>query len=729
MATKAERRILHITTDDLSKIKDTQIAFEDFRDEAGLSYFGGAFGGKYDANSTEWGSSITRFARYNSSPVFKSIVFDQNNFGADGGWVGAITLTNAAELDANSTGNPTPSDVSPRSPKSVNIGELAGAYETQAFATSGTDSISIGHEAGRNGGSENVNIGGQAGKDGANYVSVNIGSGAGASPSNGGSNIAIGTKAITLGNNCISMGLTSEANGWNSISLGNAAGRASNNNTGTMCMGWEAGLESTNIWHGVNFGTQAGWLSDDNWRTTYIGSWAGSKSKRNVHTIAIGVDSGANTYDDLGSVSIGWESGYNQKPFIDTTMPALTLDGKYTGGHKGFNVNIGAMAGNGATQVDTINIGYAAGQGNIAYPALSSINIGTYAGQNTQGRDNIYLGSFSGYGVNGDQNVLIGRNAGRSTYDTTNVQQYLGASNTFELSQVAETTTVDDGNGDVSTYRNMLLSGDFDEDNGWIWANNVFGMAPQAQSVIDAYTFMRKGFMVYNDELGPQYYDGAAWNSFGGGGGITQLKQLTDVVPTPTFIYGKGNSVMATNTAGDKVTYSTGLFTSSTVNEAWMQDGAFSMRDSAGTSYYLEMYYDSTGTEITGKGSHINNYDGALHIESDQDVYFSNGPGDGWHWRIQTAEGVYNPDLATINSSGDIWSTNNITAGNDLFAQSMQLQDKSYCFEDLAVIKAGSSSTITTKGYVDDRVSGYTGTFVNDGNTYVYENGVLKSRV
>ena len=75
MPTQADRRILHITTDDLENLNNTQIAFEDYRDEEGLSYFGGAFGGRYDDNASYWGDNITRFARYNSNPLFNAILF------------------------------------------------------------------------------------------------------------------------------------------------------------------------------------------------------------------------------------------------------------------------------------------------------------------------------------------------------------------------------------------------------------------------------------------------------------------------------------------------------------------------------------------------------------------------------------------------------------------------------------------------------------------------------
>lgn len=655
MAIEADRRILHITTDNLENLNDTQIAFEDFRDETGLSYFGGAFGGRFDSNANIWGNSITRFARYNSSPVFKSLIFNQNN---DMSGSGSIILTNNAELDTNSSGNPTPDDVSPRSKRSINIGILAGVN-----VSSIGESIYIGDSAGLDSyTTQSTCIGLQAGKNSSIDYGVMIGVGAGIN-SNGNRSILIGGDTKTSNDQCIAIGLNASTSGRNSISIGTTAGLSSQTSHESIYIGMACGERSTNNYRTIGMGVDNLLDSHDIYQGTYLGAWSGSHSGDNVYSIGIGVDSGVYTYNDVGSISIGWESGYQQVSIDNPYMAPLTLNG-YSGPHKGFNINLGAMAGNSTSSSDAINIGYCAGQG--VGGTLSTINIGTYSGQNTSGNDCIYIGTQAGgYVHSGDNSIYIGKYSGRTGGTdalTTYPNLYTGENGSFELSMNSTPIDASGPGGNATTYANILFSGNFGDasttgDNGWVWANNLFGMCPQAQTTIDGYIDIRKGFMVYNnDENVPQYYDGSNWQNMAGGGSSS----FTGLDDTPTNYTGKSYSLSVVNDTQSGLIFTDTVAIKESDRTLFVKNGTFRLNrdnttlfDAAG----LEMYIgddDSINncviyaTQSNSGGSGIN-----LLLEADgsqfSDLWNDTG---SWSWRYR--DGTTNTDVMKIehDSSG-----------------------------------------------------------------------------
>ncbi len=200
MATQAERRILHIHTDDLTKLNDTQIAFEDFSDTAGLSLFGGGFGGRYGANSDEWksGSEILRFVQFNSNPVFKSVIFNNVEGGPSHHNIvmttsDELTTLHSADVDRQ-TVHPTANYVGPRGDRSISVGDMAGIIDIGSNPTEvAYHSINVGYRSGYTQlGMYTTNIGYRSGDSSSQSYSINLGYGCGVGGM-GDNNISIGT--------------------------------------------------------------------------------------------------------------------------------------------------------------------------------------------------------------------------------------------------------------------------------------------------------------------------------------------------------------------------------------------------------------------------------------------------------------------------------------------------------------------------------------------------------
>ncbi len=589
MGIEKERRILHITTDALEKVKDTQVAFENARDERGLSYFGAGLGGRYDNNAVYGESNISRFARYNSNPMFKVLLFNQQDPNWDyidgdetkepigGKFQGNIILTTVSELGANiSTDDgkqyPTPDMVDDRSNLSF--------------------SVAIGRHAGDNGvGDCSVYVGDSAGQDSAGRYGTCIGFGAGmrsqtsyntfignraGMDSTGGDHIAMGSHSTVRGErgisvgahasastNCIAIGSNSDASpsqygseilGDGIISIGNESGGISNLGGDqkvydTVNIGTRAGKGQINSFDNVNIGTSSGGEANT-YRSVSIGLGAGGGPD---------VDSTSFPLLSAGHVCLGWDAGYNMESSDNPNFPTPLIFGRRDDGviidpvtmnHRGFNIGIGGLALLQNRGSDNIGIGYGAGMDTThGESSFDTINIGSFAGQSTHGTYSINIGAFAGCATFASRSTFIGRNSGVTAYNDDGLKSsgvHAGVNDVFELSENPVIVGTEAGLGRVVLSR-VLLSGNFAE--GWIWANNMFGMAPINEDLItEHYTSVaRRGHMIYNNtDNEPQYFDGTGWQSFGGGGsGASSFITLTD---TPSS-YGNAGEVATVNSA------------------------------------------------------------------------------------------------------------------------------------------------------------------------------------
>ncbi len=578
MGIEKERRILHITTDKLEKVKDTQLAFEDARDERGLSYFGGCFGGRYDQNAKFGEGNISRFARYNSNPMFKVLLFNQQDPNWDyengdlaeeylgGEFQGNIILSTAAELTSNSgnTGHPTPDMVDDRSniKFSVSIGRHAAKNantqnsvyvgDTAGQDSAGWHATCVGYKAGINSQTSfSTFIGERAGMDSNGYRSIAIGS---QSTVNLGESVAIGSHS-SAGRKSIAIGLESDANppqfgsqivSDGMISIGVQSGGISNRGTDqkvydTVSIGTRAGSGQVNSFNNVNVGTDSG-----------VGA-------NTYHSVCIGSQSGVDENDgtvSAGHIFLGWEAGYNTSVVDNPNYPNPIVFGRMDDGgivenpvtmnHRGFNIGIGGLSLLNSRGSDNIGIGYGAGMDSNGGDSFDTINIGSFAGQSTHGTYTVNIGAFAGCFSLASRSTFIGRHSGVTAYNHPSLIAAglrAGDNDVFELSEGHEIVGTA-GLGKIVLGR-VLLSGNFAE--GWIWANNMFGMAPIDDELITTLhtPHARRGHMIYNNtDNEPKYYDGTAWQSFGGGGGgASSFITLSD---TPSS-YGNAGEVATIN--------------------------------------------------------------------------------------------------------------------------------------------------------------------------------------
>lgn len=577
MATQAERRILHITTDKLENLNDTQIAFEDFRDEGGgLSYFGGAFGGRYDNNAGTWGTNISRFARYNSTPIFQRLVFDTDvNQTSDS----VITLTTAPELTHNHSGGgssttyATVDDIGKRADNSVNIGYRAGQIDP--ITGGGLYSVNIGHLTGYLGSNfRGVIIGSDTGVGASITQSAVIGYNC-ASNASMTNSVAIGSVVRVNGQGMVGIGWETDMNnsGVNAVAIGTRVNKNGGSLAESVVMGVEARHSASgNSYRDIIMGFQAGYRNTlESAYNIYLGAEAATKAN-SIFTVALGVHAGGTTQSDpntttsVGNVFLGWECGDTVTPVTNPYREQFSWGG-VTQDHNGFNIGIGGLALEGLIGATNIGIGYGAGgmsQGNN----FQNISLGVWAGQNGSGDNKIAIGTNAGFNVNGDHCVHIGMNTGFTSWNDsylTNEELGTGEDYSFELGMnpIPQYNSVVSPSPVGNTkMRGLLLSGNFNE--GWIWANNMFGMAPLDQDWVDSFSgVVRKGHMVYNNtENKPQYYDGSSWVSLGGAG----VSTFTGLNDTPANYTGANDRLVQVNSSQTGLTFGPKVFSSGEQN-------------------------------------------------------------------------------------------------------------------------------------------------------------------
>jgi len=383
MTTSATRRILHITTDYLTDLKEKQFG----NALSANAYFHNSLKG------TDWGAKdiygdVQEFAAWDSL-----VRFDKIYLGGDGG--------NIITVATNATGDEDPSVATTRALNSINIGRGAGI---SMLDNSGH--INIGQFAGRNSGGgssaygQNINMGYYTGDGAHGAFLINLGSDAGYSQS-GDHNTNMGANAGYL--------MSGSHNNLFGYSVGTGLYGDNNDIIGGHSTG--NGLSGD---HNSIMGTNAGVNS-------HIGN-----------AILLGHNAGAYTDAVSGAISIGfgagvYTSGVNNVMIGTDVAPYLSGNNNFVGGHGAayklsgdrnvaFGEDVAALtSGSGNILIGESNAYKLSGDSNISIGNFTSeslegsrnINIGINAGGNTTGNDCIYIGQFAGSANNIDDALEI----------------------------------------------------------------------------------------------------------------------------------------------------------------------------------------------------------------------------------------------------------------------------------------------------------------------------------
>ena len=188
--------------------------------------------------------------------------------------------------------------------------------------TAGAFNIGIGYGAGRQGGQNgrqsdsNISIGVRAGADqfgSAQSYDISIGHFAGSHAYSGGSNIALGTYALSG-----PFSIDINTRNTNTVAIGNFAGYSSKDMSHTVAIGDGAGRQASGIENGIFIGRDAGFaasgstLYDEQSNPIAIGRYALRAAQDIEQTIAIGDSAGRAASGVEHSVFIGSHAGYKR---------------------------------------------------------------------------------------------------------------------------------------------------------------------------------------------------------------------------------------------------------------------------------------------------------------------------------------------------------------------------------------------------------------------------------
>lgn len=171
-----------------------------------------------------------------------------------------------------------------------------------------------------------------------------------------------------------------------------------------------------------------------------------SGSKRSSLALAGG------TITSSDQISVGLRAGYNGLP--DASNYSIYI-GDYSGLEQSCTFCIGIGYGalsQGTGGIDNVVLGN--GAGTFLTNVTHSNMIGTNAGFNSQGINNVFIGTSAGYYANGNENIFIGHNTGQNT--TTNSSIVIGNSST----NLSYTNSIALGNGVQNSASNQLKIGD-----------------------------------------------------------------------------------------------------------------------------------------------------------------------------------------------------------------------------------------------------------------------------
>lgn len=523
MATKADRRILHITADTLSNVNPTQIGFERQMDDYCdlISYFNGGFGGKDESGT------ISRFARFNEMNFFKNIYMTDDigagfNVGSPCSSTEAtydiITLSHRNEI-RKSTGYEFNSiyGVVPiiRDRKSINIGVGAGIVSD----SNGFHNINIGTEAGfmkdAGAGIDNIRLGTFAGRNQA------------------------GTSTI-----CIGQDSGTDSIGSSSIFIGLHSGMNTTGSQNTF-IGHESG-ESYNGSDSICIGHQSGAYCNGGALNTFVGDFAGASSSSCVSSVGISYHAlqGAT---GTGNIGIGV--------------------GAFESGSGAYNIISGHYTGNGLSGSDNIILGHASGSG---YDGDNLIALGSDAGSSSSGDENIFIGKGSGFQTNGTNNIFIGSYSGEVLTGINN-SIFIGSNTKVEGGGHNHIPYGSDKLFQIGVGGLVLMTGDFV--TGRLNIEKTLSLTPLAATGVISTPY--SGDMIFDDSDSQlKYYNGSTWVGLGGTG--STFTSLTD---TPANYTGKSNSVLTVNAA------QTGLELNGTLNATssfvWTRGVGFSVRNSS----------------------------------------------------------------------------------------------------------------------------------------------------
>lgn len=252
--------------------------------------------------------------------------------------------------------------------------------------TSGSYNLLFGYRAGRN-----VSIGSQ---------NILVGSNAGSTMRESNRNLILGNEAgCNLGAN----DTTVQSN--DNLIIGNSAAFNTTQANKLLAIGQNAAYSSITTENSTVIGNDAGYQNVTGIENTYIGNFAGRENLQSQNTM-IGTSAGRYTQTAEHNTYIGYESGRG-----NSTDYTLNTGDK--------NTALGFQAGKGITSgYQNVYAGYKAGEGNLL--GSKNIAMGSRAGQNASGSQNIFIGTSqtdadgSGIGAvtSGNYDIFIGTDTG-----------------------------------------------------------------------------------------------------------------------------------------------------------------------------------------------------------------------------------------------------------------------------------------------------------------------------
>jgi len=451
MSTSATRRILHISTENISDLRETQIG----NALSAFSYY------KSSESTTHWGGKDTYGQIQHFASWDKSVVFEKLYLGGDGNSYSPITIARGAFDDE-------PFESTTRAFNSINIGRGSGINMVDE-----SGHINIGDFAGAysKGGSpiygQNVNIGYYGFVNSNGFGNVNIGStttyrmdgnyncfiginagiytsgnsnaivgNAGANYLNGNKNVGIGKDTLNNAfgdlNVALGEGAFSYCNNNYSIGIGHSAGLRSKSTSGSVSIGRGSGYYTSGNYN-VSLGSDSGWqVSGDNNVNIGRGIGINTVGQDNIY---IGRDGISFTSGSLNIVmGTGVAYPYNTSP--KNKREKCILFGQFTAEVVDEDIeNVIAIGDHVCASATTINRVVGIGMDTLrnASNANDVVALGTSAGYYSQHPNSemigykagsegeningeiVAIGYQAGYKSNSYRTIMIGSNAGANT--------------------------------------------------------------------------------------------------------------------------------------------------------------------------------------------------------------------------------------------------------------------------------------------------------------------------
>ena len=423
-----------------------------------LTYSGTGF-----TSSTTFTFTPVVLLPYESSPCSVSYAYNNPNTGNDNLAIGYQSLYSNLTSTLNmAIGNYSlyylnqTTTVSSATLTNDSINNIAIGYKSQYGSVTGTNNISLG----------NNSLAGLI-SSGSAYAPSNIiciGNNALASITTNGSN------SIVIGNNSMTASITNAATTQN-ICIGNTSMTRCNGGYDNVCVGNNSGISITTGFDNVIIGSSALTYSIGTGLTGYFNTFINSTITGNVRTayrnfisgdgaakelttgndnIIIGYNAAFNNGGGYNNIAIGKNALYlsgNSHDNVAIGINAGYLLNSVSATVNNYNVCIGTSAGKNQSGSQNICIGYNSGNSPIdTATGTTNVCIGSSAGYNlSTGNNNTCLGQFSGQGITtGSQNICIGYYSGygNSGSLTNSNNVCIGTNSGFNLTTGANNTLI-----------------------------------------------------------------------------------------------------------------------------------------------------------------------------------------------------------------------------------------------------------------------------------------------